>query len=217
MTMGYMDGFYATLERLAVVPVVVIDDERDAVPLAKALAAGGLPSAEVTFRTGAAAGSIRAMRRECPQVLVGAGTILSVDQAKAAVDAGAGFIVSPGHDMDVIAWCIERKVPVVPAGVTPTEVTELVNAGIDVTKYFPAALYGGLGGIRSLASVFVGHRFMPTGGVNMKNLADYLSDPAVIACGGTWMAKADLLREGRFDEVERLSAEAAGIIETVRG
>ena len=214
---SYMDGFYKRLEELAVVPVVVLDRVEDAVPLARALSNGGLPSAEVTFRTQAAAASIAAIAEACPETLVGAGTIISVDQAEAAVVAGARFIVSPGHDMGVVRWCLERKVPIIPAGVTPTEVTELVNASIDVTKFFPAALYGGLPAIQALASVFVGHRFMPTGGVNADNLAEYLADPAVIACGGTWVAKPAMIAAGRFDEVERLSREAAATARRVRG
>lgn len=214
---SYMTGFYEHLRELAVVPVVVLDHEKDAVPLAGALASGGILSAEVTFRTKAAAPSIAAIARKCPQVLVGAGTVLSVDQARSAVDAGAKFIVSPGYDAGVVKWCLDNAVPVIPAGVTPTEVTALVNAGIDVTKFFPASLCGGLPAIRSLASVFVGHQFMPTGGVSAANLAEYLSDPAVIACGGTWMAKPTLVSEGRFDEVAHLSGEAMAIARRVRG
>ena len=131
----------------------------------------------------------------------------------AAVDAGASFIVSPGYDMGVVDFCLERKIPVIPAGVTPTEVTALVNRGLEVTKFFPAAQYGGLATITALASVFVGHRFMPTGGVNAKNLAEYLASPAIIACGGTWMVKPQMIREGRFDEMLALTKEARSIID----
>lgn len=214
--MGYMDDFYKNVEQVGVVPVVVLDRVEDAVPLGNALAEGGLPAAEVTFRTAAAADSIHAIAQECPDVLVGAGTVLNEAQAKRAVDAGARYIVSPGYDMGVVRWCLAHKVPVIPAGVTPTEVTALVNEGIEVTKFFPAAQYGGLATIRALASVFVGHRFMPTGGVSPANVAEFLASPHVIACGGTWMVKANLIKEGRFDEVERLCREAMGIVATVR-
>ena len=149
--MGYMDDFYKNVEQVGVVPVVVLDRVEDAVPLGKALAEGGLPAAEVTFRTAAAADSIHAIAQECPDVLVGAGTVLDEAQAKRAVDAGARYIVSPGYDMGVVRWCLAHEVPVIPAGVTPTEVTALVNEGIEVTKFFPAAQYGGLATIRALA------------------------------------------------------------------
>lgn len=210
--MGYMDDFYKNVEQVGVVPVVVLDRVEDAVPLGKALAEGGLPAAEVTFRTAAAADSIHAIAQECPDVLVGAGTVLNESQAKRAVDAGARYIVSPGYDMGVVRWCLAHEVPVIPAGVTPTEVTALVNEGIEVTKFFPAAQYGGLATIRALASVFVGHRFMPTGGVNAENLKEYLADPAIIACGGTWMCKPAMIRAGEFGRICELSREAAAIV-----
>ena len=200
--MSYMDGFYKGVEQVGVVPVVVLDRAEDAVPLGKALAEGGLPAAEVTFRTAAAADSISAIAKECPDVLVGAGTVLNEAQAKRAVDAGARFVVSPGYDMGVVRWCLSHQVPVIPAGVTPTEVIALVNEGIEVTKFFPAAQYGGLSTIR----------FMPTGGVNAENLNDYLADPAIIACGGTWMCKPAMIHAGEFDRICELSREAAAIV-----
>ncbi len=212
-TMGrYMDGFYEGLGQMGVVPVVVLEDAKDAAPLADALVSGGLPSAEITFRTPAAAESIRLMHEGRPDILVGAGTVLTVEQATAAVAAGAGFIVSPGFSRDVTLWCLAHEVPVLPAAVTPTEVMAVRELGIDVTKFFPAKHYGGLATIETLAAPFVGHRFMPTGGVDARNLSEYLSCPSVIACGGTWMVRADLIAAGRFDEVERLSREAAAIV-----
>lgn len=215
--MSYMDGFYQSIEQMGVVPAVVIPEAKDALPLANALVEGGLPSAEVMLRTDAAADSIHEMAAKCPKILVGAGTVLNVEQAKRAVDAGAKFIVEPGTDMGVVDWCLENKVPVLPAGVTPTEVTALVNKGLEVTKFFPAAQYGGLKGIDALASVFVGHRFMPTGGVNASNLKEYLDDPAVIAAGGTWMVKPALYADGDFGKVLQLTTEAAAIVREVRG
>ncbi len=211
--MSYMDSFYENVESMGVVPVVVLDRVEDAEPLAKVLVEGGLPSAEVTFRTAAAADAIHTMAEKCPDILVGAGTVLNVEQAQRAVDAGASFIVSPGYDLGVVDFCLEHKIPVIPAGVTPTEVTALVNRGLEVTKFFPAAQYGGLATIKALASVFVGHRFMPTGGVNATNLAEYLASPAIIACGGTWMVKPQMIREGRFDEMLALTKEARSIID----
>jgi len=208
-----MDSFYENVESMGVVPVVVLDRVEDAEPLAKVLVEGGLPSAEVTFRTAAAADAIHTMAEKCPDILVGAGTVLNVEQAQRAVDAGASFIVSPGYDLGVVDFCLEHKIPVIPAGVTPTEVTALVNRGLEVTKFFPAAQYGGLATIKALASVFVGHRFMPTGGVNATNLAEYLASPAIIACGGTWMVKPQMIREGRFDEMLALTKEARSIID----
>ena len=214
--MSYMDSFYENVEKMGVVPVVVLDKAEDAKPLAEVLVEGGLPSAEVTFRTDAAAESIKIMADECPDIMAGAGTVLTVEQAKRAVDAGAKFIVSPGYNMDVVEWCLDNKVPIIPAGVTPTDVTALVNKGLEVTKFFPAAQYGGLATIKALASVFVGHRFMPTGGVNAQNLAAYLADPAIIACGGTWMVKPQMIREHRFDEMLALTKEAAEIVRSTR-
>lgn len=207
----YMDEYYKKVEELAIIPVVVLDDAKDAKPLADALVAGGMPSAEVTFRTAAAADSIRAMREAHPDMAVGAGTVLSVEQVDQAVEAGAEFIVSPGFDEAVVRHCMECELPVFPACVTPTEIIQARNLGIHVTKFFPASNYGGLSTINALAAPFVGHRFMPTGGVSAANVGEYLASPHVIACGGTWMVKANLISEGRFDEVERLAGEAMEI------
>lgn len=211
-----MDSYYEKVHELAIIPVVVLDDVADAKPLADALVAGGMPSAEVTFRTACAADVIRAMRAAQPQMAVGAGTVLSVEQVDEAIEAGAEFIVSPGFDADVVRHCQERGVPVFPACVTPTEIIAARKLGIEVTKFFPAAQYGGLATINALSAPFVGHRFMPTGGVSASNVAEFLSNPHVIACGGTWMVKADLIRQGRFDEVERLAREAMEIAHSVR-
>ncbi|WP_226371899.1 bifunctional 4-hydroxy-2-oxoglutarate aldolase/2-dehydro-3-deoxy-phosphogluconate aldolase [Thermophilibacter gallinarum] len=215
--MGYMDAFYKDVERVGVVPVVVLDRVEDALPVADVLVRGGLPSAEVTFRTACAADAIREMSEKRPNLMVGAGTVLTLDQARRAVDAGARYIVTPGYNMEVVDWCLANEVPVLPAGVTPTEVTALVNKGLAVTKFFPAAQYGGLATIKALASVFVGHRFMPTGGVSTANLREYLECPAVLACGGTWMVKPDLIRSGDFDRMYQLTREAALLVREVRG
>jgi 2-dehydro-3-deoxyphosphogluconate aldolase/(4S)-4-hydroxy-2-oxoglutarate aldolase len=214
---SYMDGFYEQVESMGVVPVVVLDRVEDALPLADVLVKGGLPSAEVTFRTDAAADSIKAMAEQCPDILVGAGTVLNVAQADTAIDAGAKFIVSPGYDAGVVARCIEREIPVLPGTVTPTEVTAAINQGLSVTKFFPAAQYGGLATISALAAPFVGHRFMPTGGVNTSNLAAYLDNSSIIACGGTWMVKPDLIKAGEFEKILKLTSDAAALVAKIRG
>lgn len=219
MSTEYMkkNGFYEQVEKTGVVPVVVLERVEDAVPMASALVSGGLPAAEVTFRTAAAADCIHAMSEKCPDILVGAGTVLNVEQCKRAVDAGAKFIVSPGYDLGIINYCLENEINLIPGGVTPTEITTLVNLGFDVTKFFPANLYGGLKGIESLAAVFVGHRFMPTGGVNTENLRDFLGSSAIIAAGGTWMVKPALFADGDFSKVESLAAGAAAAVREIRG
>lgn len=216
-SMEYLNEFYEKIEKVGVIPVVVLNEAANALPLAHALVKGGLPVVEVTFRTKAAEGSIRAMTEKGLDILVGAGTVLNVQQAERAVDAGAKFIVSPGFDSEVIGWCLEHEVPQIPAGVTPTEVTWLVNRGLDVTKFFPATQYGGLAAIKSLASVFVGHRFMPTGGINQSNLMEYLGCLSTIACGGTWIASSDIIRTGKFDKVEQRASDAAQVVRNIRG
>ena len=215
--MSYMDGFYQSAEKIGVVPVVVLDRVEDALPVADVLVKGGLPSAEVTFRTACAADAIHEMSEKCPELLVGAGTVLTLEQARRAVDAGARYVVSPGYNMEVVDWCLANEVPVLPAGDTPTAVTALVNRGLEVTKFFPAAQYGGLGTIKALASVFVGHRVMPTGGVSADNLREYLECSAILACGGTWMVKPELIRAGEFDRMLELTREAAELVREIRG
>lgn len=210
------ESFYKKIEEFAVIPVVALDDASDAAPLADSLMAGGIVSSEITFRTPAASDAIRAMRAAQPKMMVGAGTVLSAEQVDEACAAGAEFIVCPGLDEDVVLRCIDLGVPVLPACVTPTEIIAARKLGIEATKFFPAAQYGGLDTIGALAAPFVGHRFMPTGGVSVGNLAEYLACPHVIACGGTWMVKSDLIRAGRFDEVERLAAEAMDIVRSLR-
>lgn len=211
------NGFYTQLEKTGVVPVVVLEKVEDALPMANALVAGGLPAAEVTFRTAAAADCIKKMADECPDILVGAGTVVNLEQCKRAVEAGAKFIVSPGYDEQIIDWCLENEVNLVPGGVTPTELTYLINRGFDITKFFPANLYGGLKALEALAAVFVGHRFMPTGGVSTGNVREFLGSKAIVAAGGTWMVKPNLFADGDFTRVQELAAEAAAAVREVRG
>lgn len=211
------EAFYEKLEQLGIVPVVVLEDVKDAAPLAHALMAAGMASAEVTFRTACAAECIAAMIEAEPEMCVGAGTVLSVEQVDEAVAAGAKFIVSPGFSQDVVKHCIDLEVPVLPGTVTPSEVTAAVALGLHVTKFFPAAQYGGLSTISALAAPFVGHRFMPTGGVSTANVEEYLSNSSIIACGGTWMVKPSLFANGDFSEVQQIAADAMAVVKKIRG
>lgn len=204
------------IRELGVVPVVVLNDVKDALPLAEALCDGGLPCAEVTFRTEAAEESIRLMTKEFPGMLVGAGTVLTIEQADRAVDSGAGFIVSPGFDPEIVDYCLEKKIPVFPGCVTPSEAAQAVKRGLKVIKFFPAEQFGGIAAIKALAAPYTDIRFMPTGGINADNLEKYLSYDRIVACGGSWMVKADLIRNGEFDEVKRLTAEAARLVSEIR-
>lgn len=195
-------------QKLGVVPVVVLEDTKDAVPLAKALVEGGLPCAEVTFRTEAAEESIRLMTEQFPEMLVGAGTVLTREQIDAAVAAGAKFIVSPGFDPEIVDYCLEKEIPVFPGCITPSEVAQAVKRGLKVVKFFPAEPAGGVAMIKAMAAPYVGIKFMPTGGINAKNLEDYLSFDKIICCGGSWMVKGDLVAAGEFDKITELTKEA---------
>jgi len=193
---------------VGVVPVVVLDKAEDAVPTAKALLAGGIDVMEITFRTAAAADSIAAVAKECPDMVVGAGTIITLEQCKKAVECGAKFIVSPGYNDEVVAWCVENEIAVLPGCVTPTEIMAAMAHGLKVVKFFPANVYGGLGAMKSLAGPFGGIKFMPTGGVGANNLAEYLAAPFIHAVGGSWVCpKADIAAHN-FDKITALCAEA---------
>ena len=199
------------LERLAraiVVPVVVIDDEKDAVPTAKALAAGGVDVMEITFRTSAAAQAIKEVAENCPDMLVGAGTILDIGQCKLAVEMGAKFIVSPGYNAEVVDWCIEHDIPVTPGCVTPTEVMAAVNKELKVVKFFPANIYGGLNAIKNLSALFAGVKFMPTGGINTSNIKEYTDMPFIHAVGGSWVCPRNDIAAGNFENITKLCTEA---------
>lgn len=199
------------LSRLAaagVVPVVVLDNAADAVPTARAMVAGGIDVMEITFRTAAAADSIRAVAAEVPEMLVGAGTVVNLEQCKLAVECGAKFIVSPGYDEETVAWCVENGVAVTPGCVTPTEIMAALKHGLKVLKFFPANVYGGLNAIKALAGPFVGLKFIPTGGVNQQNLGEFLASPSIHAVGGSWVCpKADIAAHN-FDKITQLCAEA---------
>lgn len=204
------------IQEMGVVPVVVLNDAKDAAPLAKALCEGGLPCAEVTFRTDAAEESIRIMTTEYPDMFVGAGTVLTIEQVNRAVDAGAKFIVSPGFDPEIVDYCLEKEIPVFPGCITPSEVAQAVKRGLKIVKFFPAEQFGGVGTIKAMAAPYVGLKFMPTGGVNAKNLESYLSCDKIIACGGSWMVKGDLVKAGKFDEIKSLTEEAVKLVAQIR-
>ena len=203
-----MNSILEKLEEIGIVPVVKIEDARNAVSLAKALCDGGLPCAEVTFRTSAAAEAIGAMTRAYPEMLVGAGTVLTTEQADAAMDAGARFLVSPGLNPKVVQHCIGKGYPMVPGVATPSEVEQALSLGLDVVKFFPAENAGGLSMINAMSAPYANLKFMPTGGINAGNLNSYLDFPKIIACGGSWMVNADLINAGDFDAIRDLTRQA---------
>lgn len=199
-----------------VVPVVVLNDASDALPLAKALTEGGLPCAEVTFRTQAAEESIRLMSEKYPEMLVGAGTVLTTDQVDRAMAAGAKFIVSPGFDPEIVDYCIQKEIPIFPGCITPSEVAQAVKRGLKVVKFFPAEQAGGVAMIKAMAAPYTMVKFMPTGGISAKNLKDYLECDKIICCGGSWMVKGDLITAGEFDKICELTKEAVKLAAAIR-
>lgn len=200
----------------AVVPVVVLNDADDAVPLADALIKGGLPCAEVTFRTDAAEESIRRICESFPDMLVGAGTVLTTEQVERAHKAGAKFIVSPGFDPEIIDYCISIGLPVLPGCITPSEIAQAVKRGLKVVKFFPAEQSGGVAMIKAMAAPYSMVKFMPTGGISTKNLADYLSCDKILCCGGSWMVKEDLIKSGSFDKITDMTKEATALAKSIR-
>lgn len=205
-------SIYDEIARLKIVPVVALDDEKDAVALADALIGGGLPVAEITFRTAAAEGAIRAIAQQRPEMLVGAGTITNMGQAKRAIEAGAKFLVTPGFSDEITAYAVEREVPIFPGVCTPTEIMMTLKYNLPVVKFFPAAQYGGLATIKALNGPFPALKFMPTGGVSTANVKEYLAYPNIVACGGSWMVKKDLIAAGKFDEIRAMAAEAVALV-----
>ena len=203
-----MNPILEQFQKLGIIPVVVIDDAKDAVPLAKALCEGGLPVAEVTFRTDAAEEAIRLMAEAYPEMLVGAGTVLTTEQVDRAVAAGSKFIVSPGLNPKVVKYCQEKNVPITPGTARPTDIEMALELGLDVVKFFPAEQNGGLAMIKAMAAPYTKVKFMPTGGINAKNLKSYLDFDKIIACGGSWMVPKDLVAAGDFEAIKNLTREA---------
>lgn len=203
-----MNAVLEEIQKIGIVPVVVLDKPEDAEPLAKALCEGGLPCAEVTFRTAAAEESIRIMSEKYPKMLVGAGTVLTTEQVDRAVNAGAKFIVSPGLNPEVVKYCVERNIPVTPGTCNPSDIETALSLGLDVVKFFPAEAAGGLAMIKAMAAPYVNMKFMPTGGINAKNINEYLAFDKIIACGGSWMVNKALVNAGEFDKIREMTTEA---------
>ena len=206
-----MNDIVKQIEDLKVVPVIAIKNLDDADRLADALTAGGIPCAEITLRTEAGLAAIELLAKRS-DFLVGAGTVHSAEQAQAVVDAGAKFVVAPGFNPKTVAKCIDMKVPIFPGTSNPTDLEQALEFGLEIVKFFPAEAMGGVKTLKAFHGPYHTVRFMPTGGVSMANLQDYLSLPYVIGCGGSWMAKGDLIAAGRFDEITRLSAETMAMV-----
>ena len=212
-----MNEVLEQFKKIGIIPVVVLDDANDAKPLGQALMEGGLPCAEVTFRTEAAEESIRIMSQEFPDMLVGAGTVLTTEQVDRAVAAGAKFIVSPGINPKVVEYCVKKNIPITPGTCNQSNVETALEFGLDVVKFFPAEPAGGLNYIKAIAAPYTGVSFMPTGGINSENVKEYLKYDRIIACGGSWMVKGDLIKSGNFEKIKELTAEAAAIVKEIRG
>jgi 2-dehydro-3-deoxyphosphogluconate aldolase/(4S)-4-hydroxy-2-oxoglutarate aldolase len=195
-----------------IIPVIKIDELNDTIPLIEALKSGGLNTAEITFRTAAAKDAIKIVNEKFPAVILGAGTILNVEQAKQAIEAGAKFIVSPGFSQKVVQFCLDQEVPIFPGVATPTDIQMAIEHGLGIVKFFPADAFGGIKTLKALAGPFGSIKFIPTGGITAQNLAEYIVFPKVFACGGSWMVKDELIKAKKFDEIKRLTEEAINIM-----
>lgn len=212
-----MNEVLEQLGKTGIVPVVVLDDAKDAKELGRALMEGGLPCAEVTFRTEAAEESIKILSETYPEMLVGAGTVLTIKQVERAVKAGAQFIVSPGTNPEIVEYCVDNNIPITPGTCTPSNVETCLEYGLEVVKFFPAEPSGGLNFIKAIAAPYTGVKFMPTGGINAENVKDYLRYDRILACGGSWMVKNDLIKAGEFEKIKELTQQAAAIVKEIRG
>lgn len=207
-----MNEMLVKIQKVGIVPVVKLDRAEDAQPLAKALIDGGLPCAEVTFRTAAAEEAIKAMRQAYPDMLIGAGTVLTTEQVDKAVGAGATFIVSPGLNPKVVKYCVDKGIPIIPGCSSPTDIEAALEFGLEVVKFFPAEAAGGLPMIKAMSAPYVNMKFMPTGGINAKNLLSYLDFNKVIACGGSWMVSDEYIKAGDFAKITNLTREAVSLM-----
>jgi 2-dehydro-3-deoxyphosphogluconate aldolase/(4S)-4-hydroxy-2-oxoglutarate aldolase len=203
-----MHAVLEELGKIGIIPVIKIDDVEKAVPLARALAAGGIPCAELTFRTAQGEEAIRRISKEAPEVLAGAGTVLTTEQVDKAINAGAKFIVSPGLNPKVVSYCIKKGIPVTPGCANPSDIEQALELGLEVVKFFPAEQAGGLEYIKAISAPYPNLKFMPTGGINAANISKYIAFEKILACGGSWMASADLINSGDFDKITALSREA---------
>lgn len=204
------------IECMGILPVIKLNDAKDAVPLAKALCEGGLPCAEVTFRTEAAEESIRLMHEAYPDMVLAAGTVLTTEQVDRAVAAGASVIVSPGFDPEVVDYCISKNIPVMPGIVTPSELAQAVKRGLTRVKFFPATAAGGIKMIKAMCAAYTTVRIMPTGGINTSNLEEFLSCDKIFCCGGSWMVKGDMIKAGEFDKIQKMTEEAVALVKEIR-
>ena len=211
-----MENIEQILRQTGVIPVIKLDDELQAVPLGHALLEGGIAAAEITFRTPAAAKSIEKLSAALPEMLVCAGTVLSVEQAKLSVECGAKAVISPGTNREVVEWCLENKVPVYPGCATPTEVESAMNLGLTTVKLFPAEVVGGVKMLKALYGPYRGVKFMPTGGINPQNVKEYLAQPNVIACGGSWLCPGDDLAAGNWKNITQRAKECMALVAEVR-
>ncbi len=212
-----MNNINTRISEIGVVPVIKLTNpERDAAPLAKALCAGGIPVAEVTFRAAGADTAIRLMKEACPEILVGAGTVLTTEHIDKAIAAGAEFIVTPGFDPELCAYCAEKGIAIFPGCTTPTDYHAALKFGLEVLKFFPAEQSGGLAKIKAMSAPFPMFKVMPTGGISLKNLKEYLSCPVICACGGSYMVTAELIEGGKWDEITELCKKSAEIVKEAR-
>ena len=212
-----MEELIKKISDTGVIPVVKIDNAEDAVPLAKALKEGGLSCAEITYRTDAAEEAIRRISKEFPDFFVAAGTVLTKEQADSAINAGASFLVSPGLNPEIVKYCAQKGYPIIPGVATPSEVEMAMSLGLTYLKFLPAEAAGGVKMIKAMSAPYTKVKFMPTGGVSTKNLADYLACKCVYACGGSWMVPADKIADGKFDEIKEMTKEAVKLLKEIRG
>ncbi len=210
-----MDKILEDIGKYRIVPVIVIDDADDSIPLAQALIESGLPIAEVTFRTKTAKESIEKIAKMFPEMYLGAGTVLTVEQVKNAVESGAKYIVSPGINLKVVEYCCTENIPMIPGIATPTEIGMALEFNMEVVKYFPAEPLGGINYLKAISAPYDNLRFIPTGGIDEKNIITYLQFPKVLACGGSWMVKSDLIKNKKFNEIKNLAIEALKIVKSV--
>jgi 2-dehydro-3-deoxyphosphogluconate aldolase/(4S)-4-hydroxy-2-oxoglutarate aldolase len=211
-----MEEVISRIHRHAIIPVVKIDSVDRLHGLASALLAAGLPCMEITFRTRIASAVIQTTAEEFPEILVGAGTVLSMSQVDDALSAGANFIVTPGYDEEIVDYCVSREFPIIPGIATPTELNMALSRGLSHVKFFPAEILGGVQAVKALSSAYADVQFVPTGGINGDNLADYLRLPSVIACGGSWLVKSDMISKGEFDEIGNLVRQALDMVSDAR-
>ncbi len=213
-----MNEFNQKISDIGVVPVIKLSNpERDAAPLAKALCAGGVPVAEVTFRAAGADKAIKLMREACPEMIVGAGTVTTTAHVDATIAAGGQFIVTPGFDPEIVAYCQEKNIPIFPGCTTPTDYHAALKFGLELIKFFPAEQSGGLAKIKAMSAPFPMFKVMPTGGISLKNLAEYIKAPVIAACGGSYMVTADLIEGQKWDEITELCKKSVEIVKEARG